>query len=218
MKIFYVLIIAFWPRSVFKLSRVLALLLMGFSVAGTVHAQSADPVSISPSSGSGSVQAFIATYADPNSAMDIQSLSLLIMNGVAPDSKSGWSANACILNYTIGSGVIQLVQDAGGAFLSNTAIAGTDQTVSNSQCTVLAILSSANIFGNSVTVTFYVEFTAAFRGAKQLYLSAGNPENDNNSNFPTQVGDYNVTASVSPLLVFPSSGSGSEQTFTTVYS
>jgi hypothetical protein len=90
--------------------------------------------------------------------------------------------------------------------------------VSNSQCTVLAILSSANISGNSVTVTFYVEFTAPFRGAKQLYLLAGNPENDNNTNLTTQVGSYNVTSSVSTLSVFPPSGSGSEQTFTTVYS
>jgi hypothetical protein len=89
-------------------------LFMALSVALTMHAQSANPVSISPSFGSGSMQAFIATYTDPNSAMDIQSLSLFIMTGVAPDSESGWSANECILNYTISTGVIQLVQDAGG--------------------------------------------------------------------------------------------------------
>src|ERR1700742_2091502 len=110
---FYVLISVFWPLFAYKLSRVFAVLFMVLSVAAAMHAQNANPVSISPSSGSGSVQAFIATYTDPNSATDIQSLSLFIMSGVAPDSKSGWSANACILNYTIGSGVIQLVQDAG---------------------------------------------------------------------------------------------------------
>ena len=218
MKSFYVLIGVFRPRSAFKLTRMVAGLFMGLSVAGTAHAQSANPVSISPSSGSGSMQTFTATYTDPNSEMNIQSLSLFIMNGVAPDSESGWPANECVLNYTISSGVIQLVQDAGGAFLSNTAIAGTDQTVSNSKCTVLASLSSANISGNSVTVKFYVTFTASFRGAKQLYLSVKNHEGDNNTNFLTQVGSYNVTASVSSLFVFPSSGSGSEQTFTTVYS
>jgi hypothetical protein len=114
MKIFYVLISAFWPHSAFKLRRMVAVLFMALSVAGTMHAQSANPVSISPSSGSGSVQSFVATYTDRNSAMDIQSLSLFILNGVAPDSKSGWSANACILNYTIGSGVIQLLEDTGG--------------------------------------------------------------------------------------------------------
>ena len=218
MKSFYVLIGVFRPRSAFKLTSMVAVLFMGLSVAGTAHAQSANPVSISPSSGSGSLQTFIATYTDPNSEMNVQSLSLFIMNGVAPDSESGWPANECVLNYTISSGVIQLVQDAGGAFLSNTAIAGTDQSVSNSKCTVLASLSSANISGNSVMVKVYVTFTAAFRGAKQLYLSVENHKGGNNTTFLTQVGSYNVTASVSSLSVFPTSGSGSEQTFTTIFS
>jgi hypothetical protein len=218
MKSLYLLMSVFWSRASFRLSSAIAVLFMALSLALTMHAQSASPVSISPSSGNGSQQTFIATYTDPNSAMDIQSLSLFIMNGVAPDSESRWYANECILNYTISSGVIQLVQDAGGAFLSNTAVAGTDQTVSNSQCTVIASLSSANISGNGVVVRFYVTFTAAFRGAKQLYLSVNNQEGDNNTNFPTQVGSYNVTTSVSPLFVFPSSGSGSAQTFTTLYS
>jgi hypothetical protein len=218
MKSCYVLMSVFWSRVSFRLSHMVGVLFMALSAALTMHAQSANPVSVSPSSGSGSMQAFIATYTDQNSAMDIQSLSLFIMNGVAPDSESGWSANECILNYTISTGVIQLVQDAGGTFLPNTAIAGTAQSVSNSRCTVLANLPSANISGNGVTVTFFVTFTAAFRGAKQLYLSAENQKDDNDTSVPTPVGSYNVTASVSPLFVFPSSGSGSEQTFTTVYS
>lgn len=218
MKSFYVLMSVFWSRTAFRLSRMVAVLFIGLSVSGTVHAQSVNPVSISPSSGSGSMQAFIATYTDPNSAMDIQSLSLFIMNGVAPDSESRWSTNECILNYTISSGVIRLVQDAGGAFLSNTANPGTDQTVSNSQCTVLANLSTVIISGNSVTIKFFVTFTAPFRGAKQLYLSVDNQKDDDNMSVLTQVGSYNVTATVSPLFVFPSSGSGSEQTFTAVYS
>jgi hypothetical protein len=218
MKSFYVLMSVFWSRTAFRLSGMVAVLFIGLSVFGIAHAQSVTPVSISPSAGSGSMQAFIATYTDPNSAMDIQSLSLLIMNGAAPDSESGWSTNECIVNYTISSGVIRLVQDAGGGFLSNTAIAGTDQTVSNSQCSVLGNLSTVTISGNSVTVTFFVTFTAAFRGAKQLYLSGENQKNDDNVSVLTQVGSYNVTASVSPLFVFPSSGSGSEQTFMAVYS
>jgi len=218
MKSFHVPLSFFCSRTAFRLSRLVAVLFIGLNAFAAVHAQSVNPVSISPSSGSGSMQAFIATYTDPNSAMDIRSISLFIMNGIAPDSESGWSANECILNATISSGVIRLVQDPGGAFLSNTAIAGTDQTVSNSQCTVLASLSTVTISGNSVTVTLFVTFTTAFRGAKQLYLSAENQNDDDNMSVLTQVGTYNITASVSPLVVFPSSGSGSEQTFTAIYS
>jgi hypothetical protein len=195
-----------------------AVLFLGLVAAVTLHAQSFTPVTVSPASGSGSEQAFVATYTDPNGVTDVQSVSLYIMNGVAPGSYSGWSANECILNYKISSGVIQLAQDAGGAFLSTTATAGTAQTVSNSQCTVLAILSSSTISGNSVSVSFFVTFTAAFSGPKQLYLSAEDQAGRNMTNFQTQVGIYNATASVSPVSVFPSSGSGSEQTFTAIYS
>jgi hypothetical protein len=49
---------------------------MALGVALTMHGQSANPVSISPSSGSGSQQTFVATYTDPNSEMNVQSLSL----------------------------------------------------------------------------------------------------------------------------------------------
>jgi len=215
---FNVLVDGRWSRSASKLGQMVAVLFLGLVAAVTLHAQSSTPVSVSPASGSGSEQAFVATYTDPNGVTDVQSVSLYIMNGVAPGSDSGWSANECILNYTISSGVIQLAQDAGGAFLSTTATAGTAQTVSNSQCTVLAILSSSTISGNSVTVNFFVTFTAAFSGAKQLYLSAEDQEGQNITNFQTQVGIYNATASVSPVSVFPSSSSGSEQTFTAIYS
>jgi len=216
---FNVLVDGRGSRSTSKLGQMVAVLFLGLVAAVTLHAQSSTPVSVSPASGSGAEQAFVATYTDTNGVTDVQSVSLYIMNGVAPGSDSGWSANECILNYKISSGVIQLAQDAGGAFLSTTATAGTAQTVSNSQCTVLAFLSSSTISGNSVSVIFYVTFTAAFSGAKQLYLSAEDQEgHDNMTNSPTQVGVYNATASVSPVSVFPSSGSGSEQTFTAIYS
>jgi hypothetical protein len=133
-----------WSRSTSKLGQMVAVLFLGLVAALTLHAQSSTPVSVSPSSGSGSEQAFVATYTDPNGVTGVQSVSLYIMTGVAPGSDSGWSANECILNYKISSGVIQLAQDVGGAFFSTTATAGTAQTVSNSQCSVLANLIFRN--------------------------------------------------------------------------
>ncbi|WP_433965444.1 hypothetical protein [Tunturiibacter gelidiferens] len=160
----------------------------------------------------------MATYSDPGGVTEVQSLSLFIMNGIAPGSRSGWSADQCILTYTVSSGVIQLTQDSGGEFLSTTATAETAQTVSNSQCSVLASLSSATIAGDSVTVRLFVAFSAEFSGDKQLYLSADSKEGTHDTDPPTEVGTYNVTASVSSVFVSPSSGSGSEQTFTAIYS
>jgi len=65
MKRFYALMSVFWSCASFRLSHMVAVLLMALSVALTMHAQSGNPVSISPSSGSGSAQTFIATYTDP---------------------------------------------------------------------------------------------------------------------------------------------------------
>jgi hypothetical protein len=207
---------AFRPAS--KLSQMIALVLIVLGATGALQAQSPNAVSVFPSSGSGSEQAFVATYSSPGGVTDVQSLTLFIMNGIVPESRSEWSADQCILTYRVSSGAIQLVQDAGGKFLSTTATAETPQTVSNSQCSVLGGLSSATITGNSVTVRLFVAFSAEFGGAKQLYLSADEKEGKHDTNPPTEVGTYNVTASVSSLFVSPSSGSGSEQTFTAIYS
>ncbi|WP_183769324.1 hypothetical protein RBB73_17820 [Tunturiibacter empetritectus] len=190
--------------------------LLGATIA--LQAQNPNSVSFFPSSGSGSEQEFVATYSSPGGVMDVQSLTLFIMSGIAPGTRSEWSADQCILTYRVSSGVIQLVQDSGGKFLSTTATAETAQTVSNSQCSVLASLSSASIAGNSVTVRLFVAFSAEFRGAKQLYLSADGKEGTYDTDPPTEVGTYNVTASVSSVFVSPSSGSGPEQTFTAIYS
>jgi hypothetical protein len=205
-------------RSALKLSQIIALLFAGLSATIALQAQNPNPVSFFPSSSSGSEQAFVATYSDPGGVTDVQSLSLFIMNGIAPGSRSGWSADQCILTYRVSSGVIQLIQDSGGEFLSTTATAETAQTVSNSQCSVLASLSSATISGDSVTVRLFVAFSAAFSGSKQLYFSTDGKEGAGDTNPPTKVGTYNVTASVSSVFISPSSGSGSEQTFTAIYS
>ncbi|WP_353071810.1 hypothetical protein [Tunturiibacter gelidiferens] len=205
-------------RSRLRLGQVLALLFVGLGASIALRAQSVNLVSFSPSFGNGSEQVFVATYFVPRGVTDGQSFSLFIMNGVAPGSKRGWSSDQCILTYNVSSGVIQLAEDSGGKFLSTTATAETAQSVSNSQCSVLASLSSATISGDSVTVRFFVAFSAAFRGAKQLYLSADSKGWMGDTNPPIQVGTYNVTASVSSVFISPSSGSGSEETFMAIYS
>jgi hypothetical protein len=113
---FNVLVDGRGSRSTSKLGQMVAVLFLGLFTAVTLHAQSSTPVSVSPAAGSGFEQAFVATYTDPNGVTDVQSVSLYIMNGVAPGSGSGWSATECILNYKISSGVIQLAQDAGVRF------------------------------------------------------------------------------------------------------
>jgi alpha-L-arabinofuranosidase len=95
------------------------------------------------------------------------------------------------LNFVVSSGTIQLAQGTGKSFLTTTAIAGTDQTVSNSQCTVLATLSSVTIFGNTVTANIFVTFTVLFSGAKQIFMPAENRDHPDDVRLQTQVGTYN---------------------------
>ena len=202
-------------RSAAKPLQMLALIFMGFAAAITMHAQS---TSLVPLAGSGSAQAFVATFTDPNGVQNVQSLSIAIVNNAAPDIESGLPANGCVVNFMASSGIIQLAEDTGKSFLTTTANSGTDQTVSNSQCTVLGTSSSITISGDTVTANIFVTFTASFSGAKQIFMSAENRNQAGGTNFQTEVGTYDVTASVSSVFISPSSGSGSDQTFTTIYS
>ncbi|WP_353062130.1 hypothetical protein RBB77_12535 [Tunturibacter psychrotolerans] len=203
-----------WSCSAARPRQMLAVLFMGFATAITMHAQSTNLV---PSAGSGAEQAFVATFTDPNGVQNVQSLSIAVV-GVAPSSESGLPANGCVLNFIVGSGIIQLAQDTGKSFLTTTATAGTDQTVSNSQCTVLGASSSITISGNTVTARIFLTFTASFSGTKQIFMLAENSNQATDMNSQAEVGTYDVTASVSPAFISPSSGSGSDQTFTTIYS
>jgi hypothetical protein len=201
-----------------KLLTVIAVIFLGLTGPATAIAQNATPVAVTPSSASGSEQMFTATFTDENGGSDAESISLYIMNGVAPGARTGWSANECVLLYSIHTGIIQIVQDSGGSFAPVTATAGSSGTVSNSQCAVIAAASSASVSGNTLTVNMFVTFTPAFSGAKQLYLEAVDNENNFSTNFQTLFGTYNVTSTLSPISVSPSSASGSEQMFTATYS
>lgn len=153
-----------WFRSIPQLGRLVAVLFLSLASSVTIHAQNASPVSASPSSGGGTFQTFTLTYTDTaKGGGDLQNANFYVMNsGVTPGVTSGWSAHECVVLYNVPSNVIQLAQDAGGAFLPNTATAGTPQIVSNSQCTVIGSSSSATVSGSTVTVTLLVGFTAAF--------------------------------------------------------
>lgn len=181
----------------------------------SLHAQSASPSSVTPSSGSGSAQLFTATLSDPNGGTDVTAGVINIMSNVVPGTPS-WSANECLLQYDIGSNSIWLVPDAGGT-LSGPITAGTSALLSNSQCTVLAAGSGAQVSGTSVSVWFQVTFTAGFSGAKQLYLEGEDARGSWSQNYQQQFGSFSVTATASPLSLWPASGSGIDQPFLATY-
>ena len=119
--------------------------------------------SVSPNSGNGSSQTFTAVFSDVAGASDLQAARILINS-----SFSG--TNACYLVYKAGTGVLNLLSDA-GALQSGIAI-GSAGSLSNSQCTVNVGASSAVSSGNTLTLNLVVAFTPAFAGGQNIYLEA----------------------------------------------
>ncbi len=188
---------------------------MSILLTTAARGQAASPASVSPSSGSGSAQLFTATYSDANGGGDVAEGILNIMANVVPGT-SGWSAHECLLRYDISTNAIWLVPDAGGVW-SGPITAGSSSTLSNSQCSVLASGSSAQISGNSVIVKFLVTFTATFVGARQLYMQAEDIRGNWSLNYQQQFGSFSVTATASPLTLWPTSGSGTSQGFSATF-
>jgi hypothetical protein len=160
----------------------------------------ASPVSVTPPSGKGSAQVFTATYKDPDGGSQIAEATLSIMsNNVLPGSRSKWSANECLVRYDIATNAIWLVPNVGGTWGYHPITAGSSSTLSNSQCTVMASGSSAQISGNTVTVTLEVTFHPEFAGTKQLYMGSEDVHRHWSANDKQQFGSFTVAAATSPL-------------------
>ncbi len=167
------------------------------------------PVSLSPGSGSGSSQVFTATYSDGNGATDLAGAYLLVHSQARADS-------ACFLYYHRSSNTLRLLNDAGAVWSSPITLGS--GSLANTQCLVSGAGSSSSVSGSNLTVNFALTFTAAFAGARNLYL-LGIDSSGANSNW-WLIGTWTVPAPAQtpvPVSVTPASGSGVVQTFTAVY-
>jgi hypothetical protein len=169
-----------------------------------------EPVSVSPSSGSGSAGTFACTFSDSAGATDIVSANIEI-NAMVTNSGS------CSFTYVRAANTISLADDSGNWQTPLTI--GSSGTSQNSQCTVDAGASSTSASGNLLTVTLVVSFTAAFDGAKYSFAEVRNASR--NSGWAA-LGTWTVTSGAPPpppsvVSVTPNSGSGSTQSFSFAY-
>ena len=143
-------------------------------------------VSVSPNSGSGSSQTFAFAFSDPNGATDIASTQMVINSALAV-------AGSCYLYYARASNAIYLATDAGAwqGFLT----VGTAGTIENSQCVVNAGASTVTASGNNLTLNLALSFTAAFAGAKNIYMEVQNSTSDSGW---AQRGAWTAVAPLSP--------------------
>ena len=135
----------------------------GWQIEGTWTANASPPtnVSVTPSSGTGTTQAFTFVYSDPYGYTDIHWVNMLFQTQINGQS-------ACWVQYTPSTNIIDLVNDSGSGYTSSTL--GVAGTLSNSQCSVDTGLSTASSSGNNVTVTAVVTFKPAFTGTKNIYM------------------------------------------------
>jgi hypothetical protein len=178
------------------------LILCGCSTArksDKAKTQSAMPVSVMPLIEAGATQRFTATFSDPRGGSNITEVTMSVMsNSVLPGGKSRWSAKECLVRYDIATNAIWLVPDMGGTWGSQSIIAGSPASFSNSQCAVMAIGSSTQISGDTVTVNLALRFMPRFTGVKQLYLQSEDVNGKWSANYQQQFGSFTVAASGTP--------------------
>jgi hypothetical protein len=169
------------------------------------------PVSVTPSSGSGSSATFAFTYSDPNGAADIASAHALIQNQVNGHS-------ACYVYYAPATNGLYLYTDVWGTLLGplTPGVAG---TIQNSQCSISGAGSSVSSSGNTLTLRFAATFSSAFAGPRNLYGYVADQAGQN-SGWHT-LGAWSVPGgnmAPLPVSVTPASGSGTSGTFSFTYS
>jgi hypothetical protein len=140
-----------------------------------------------------------ATFEDPKGGSQIAEVVVSVMsNDSVPGGKSKWSRKECLVRYDLGSNAIWLVPNMGGTWGYHSATAGSSSPVSNSQCTVVAAGSSAEVSGNTVTVRLEMTFAPEYAGAKRIFLQSEDVKGAWNADYQKVYGSFTVAAAGMP--------------------
>jgi hypothetical protein len=178
------------PKNTYLRAEDQAMASSGWQQPGTWNVTANQPPSVSsmtPYVGSGTTQNLVLNFSDPDGAVDLASVQVLINTFL--DGISG-----CYLAYNIPGDTLYLVGDNGdaghptGMLLRN----GSGGALQNSQCTVTWLGSSAVFSGNQLTLTLALTFSSpAFSGNKVVYTAA--QDNGGNNTGWNTMGVYAVT-------------------------
>ena len=132
----------------------------------TVSAGSGTPavVSATPNSGSGASQSFALEYSDTAGAANLQ-VAYVWFNTTLTNA-----VNSCMLYYQPSTNQLNLLDDAGTAWLVATPGAAT--TLQNSQCSLNVAATTVVLNGDTLTVNLAMTFTQAYAGAQNTYMFA----------------------------------------------
>ena len=167
-------------------------------------------VSLSPSSGHGTSQAFALTVSDPAGASDLASVELLFANSTT-------LSKACAVTYSSQQKTVGLTNDAGTGS-AGSITPGQSGSVSNSQCTVSGIGSSIQSSGSSLIMTVNLQFKTAFASigsgaTKSIYANAVNSAAQGPTGGMAAKGTWTLPTPPTVVSLSPASGQGSSQAF-----
>jgi len=159
--------------------------------------------SVVPASGSGRTQRFSFQVSDLGGSSYIAGVAMLLSTSLS-------TLNACSVVYDRGTNTLSLGYEnpANG---STPLTVGSNNVVSNNQCSLYGVNSTVVIGATAIVVTLDLTFSATFFGAKNIYLYAGEP--GVNTGYVLR-GSWTVTSG-SPTAdsVSPVSGAGTFPTF-----
>ncbi len=135
-----------------------------WTVTGTAGTPA--PVSVTPSSGSGTSQSFALDYSDTAGAENLQQVWVYFNATLANPANS-----ACLLYYNVATNQINLLNSSAATWQAATL--GSAATIENSQCSVNAAATTVLLSGNTLTLNLAMTFQAAFAGTKNIYQYAG---------------------------------------------
>jgi hypothetical protein len=140
----------------------------GYVTVGSWNVTGGAPTadSVIPSSGAGLSPNFVFTVSDSALDLNIVGMNLLVAGG-SPANLAG----ACYLLYNRTASTIGLYGND-GITLATKGI-GSATTLQNSQCAVG--FTVVNVSGNSVSLTINLVFNLSFKGSKNVYLQALEP-------------------------------------------
>ncbi len=171
-----------------------------FTIAQASTNPQPTPVSVSPtgsSSVAGASKTFTMTYSDGGGAANLAQVSVLFNTTASPIA-------ACSLTWYKSDGTVRLADDdADGGYTY--WYAAQNGQISNSQCAVN--FSNAVVISSiTLSLTLTIQFTAAFAGAKNIYLEA--EDNQGADSGAKQLGTWSISTSAAPTLSIAKSHSG----------
>jgi uncharacterized repeat protein (TIGR01451 family) len=185
------------------------------SDTGQIKVKSIPPpeaMSVTPNTGSGQgPMVFSYLYSDAAGYQNITNAYVLV------NATQTWTGS-CGIMYVSSSNTLYMARDTGSGWLGPATI-GHPGTLQNSQCTLDPSASSVNGSGIDLTLNLALSFQPSFTNLKHNYMRASDSVHNLDSGWEIQ-GNWipSLPATPSAVSVTPSSGSGTSQTFTYLYS